>query len=155
MSDLLERRYRYVTKRREYIEPVTQAAIPDLYERYNGNLRGFLRLLSAAVQRYPFAGSVRPLSMQDVIQSVATEYRRALAKHLSPADVEYIAKTIARTGSPRFRNADVVEATPLSVPGAREFIERLLAGRAVVLDQTRGRSTYYRLVGDALTAFAM
>lgn len=163
--EMLDRRYDYVRSRardvktrrhhQPYLAPIAREAIPDLYRRYGGNLRGFLRLLSMAVQRYPFAEAVHSLSASEAIQSVSSEYRRGLLKQLGETDVGYIDRTIALTQSPRFRNADVAAATRLKVSSAKQFIERLLANRAVLEDGTAGRSTYYRLAGDALTAFGM
>jgi hypothetical protein len=108
-----------------------------------------------AVQRYPFADAVHSLSASDVIQSVSAEYRRELLNRLGATDVGYIEKTISLTQIPRFRNADVVAAVPLKTSSAKQFIERLFAAGAVTENGTAGRSTYYRLAGDALTAFGM
>lgn len=159
--EILDRRYAYVKgssahrQHQTYLAPIARAAIPELYQRYRGNLRGFLRLMSMAVQRYPFADTIHSLSTNDVIRTVAIEYRRELSTRLGVTDFGYIEKTIALTLSPRFRNIDIVTATGLKAPSVKQLIERLLTAGAVIHDGNIGRSTYYQLTGDAVTAFAM
>jgi hypothetical protein len=151
--EFLTLRYRYVATRRNFTPPVAAAAVPTLYERYTGNLRSFLRLLSMAVQHYAPVAPIRSLTVSEVIRTVANEYWRALVRKIGDNDATYLRAVISLTRESRFRNADLVQATQLRVPSAKAVITRLLATGVIVEDEIRGKSVFYRLTGDAQTAF--
>lgn len=156
VAALLARRYERLRLGLRFVHPVAPEAVAELYRRYDGDLRNFLRLLSNAVQRAPVAERPAPLAARTAVQTMAPVYRRTLARQLGEVDAGHLA-TLVEGGAPgmRVRSADVAARTGLAKATVNELLGRLEAKGAIRHDATEGRNTYYRLHPDVEVAFAL
>lgn len=156
VAALLARRYERLRVGLRFVEPVAPAAVAELYDRYGGDLRNFLRLLSNAVQRRPIAERPEPLTARAAVQTMAPTYRRTLVRQLGEVDAGHLA-VLVEGGAPgmRVRSADIAARTGLAKASVTELLGRLEARGAIRHDATEGRSTYYRLHPDVEVAFAL
>jgi hypothetical protein len=93
VSALLDRRYRELRRGVRFTAPVEPAGAARLYRRYRGDLRNFLRLLSAACERALHPDGSRALTEAEVLAAVGPRYRARLVRELGPDDFEALRRT--------------------------------------------------------------
>jgi hypothetical protein len=93
VSALLERRYRELRRGVRFTAPIEPAAAARLYRRYRGDLRNFLRLLSAACERALHPDGSRALTEVEVLAAVGPRYRARLVRELGADDFEALRRT--------------------------------------------------------------
>lgn len=153
VAELLERRYRHLQAGTHVTYPIAPQDGATLYDRYHGQLRAFLSLLSNAAQRYATFAPGTQLSIADVVSVMAPTYRaEKLVKRIGSADAEYLDKALA--GEPydvEFRVTDLATATHVTQAAASKLVQRLLAANVIVQSRVRGKSVYYRIAHGDLT----
>ena len=155
--ELLARRYRHLQRGRRLVPPIDTATAERLYALYDGDLRGFLRLLSRAVQHRALLDPGATLTVTDVVASMAPLYRAELERRIGFDDVTHLAAVFAgQAADALFRVTDVATRTGLSQPAATQFVKRLGVAALIVVARTQGRSTWYRLArGDTAIALGL
>lgn len=157
VAELLRRRYQVMRRGlKKVIPPVTIDAAEALYSLYHGDLRNFLRLLSAAVQRAVLAGAPTSLTLDDVTHTIGPAYRAAITARLSGDDASYVERLVHSYGDVQFTEADVQDkgrGLGLSQSAASRLIDRLEAAGSCALGQVSGRKKFYRWSGDTLVGF--
>ncbi len=160
--DLLQRRYKHLQQGIHLTPPVSDEAARTLYARYQGQLRGFLKLLSRAVQRRAVLGAVRPLSTTDVVRLLADEYwarsmQGATLNQVTATNLEHLRTLLAaKPFDTEFRATDIAKSAELTPAAASHIIEQLSRHGVIGLVRTKGRSKYYRITdGDLTVALRM
>lgn len=154
VAELLERRYRHLQLGTLRTRPIPVDVAADLYERYQGNLRDFLRLLSNAVQHHARKEPGVPLSVADVVAEMAPLMRPAkIVKRIGELDASYLEKTLRGTGPyPEFRVTEVVQRNPpITQAGASKLVRRLVDAGVIAARRKEGASIYYGLTHGDLT----
>ena len=155
---LLNRRYEHLQRGRKLVPPVSADAAAELYARYDGQLRDFLRLLSGGVQRQAGLAPGVPLSAEQIVNLMAPRYfAEQLVAKIGDGDAEHLA-TIYRDQKLHgtFRVTDAAHALAITQASASKFVQRLLAAGIIVQASSAGRNIYYRLAsGDNTIALAL
>lgn len=151
--EILERRYAHLRMGLRFTAPITPEDGATLYERYHGQLRSFLRLLSRAVQDRATYAPGTTLSVDEVIASMAPTLRReTLIKRLGEADTEHLARMFGgRRFDAEIRVSDLVAATRITQASASKLVRRLLDKKVIRQSRTQGKSVYYRLAEGDIT----
>ena len=157
VGQVLARRYEALrAERRRLVPPVAPEAVPALYARYAGNLRGFLRLLSRAAQATPVVDAV-PLSAAVLLERAAAplraELRRVVRDDYPP--LERIAQeAVGPDGS--VRQAALPKQLGLVKSSVSELVARLEHHRVLRLARESARGgRELRLSPDAEVAFGL
>jgi hypothetical protein len=146
--ELLTRRYEHLRRGVRFTPPVEPEGAAALYERYRGDLRNFLRLLSRGVQRHAVTSPGESLTTRSVIVLMAPTYRSELLARIGASDASYLATVYRdRHASDEFRVTEVVAHTSLTQAAASKFAQRLVAAGVIEQSRTAGKSIYYRLRG--------
>ena len=155
---LLNRRYEHLRRGRTLVPPVSAEAAAELYARYDGQLRDFLRLLSGAVQRQAGLAPGAPLAADQVVNLMAPRYyAEQLVAKIGDGDSGHLA-TIFRNQklSETFRVTDAAKAIGITQASASKFVQRLLAAGIIVQASAAGRNIYYQLAhGDNTIALRL
>jgi hypothetical protein len=155
IREVIERRYEHLrVQGSEVVPPVETEAIGELYDRYHGDLRNFLRLLSEASNLLLGINGIEPLTEAQILRTMSQEYRDRVVRQLSEDDVRYL-ETLAREGAALpdgFRVTEVKRWLDVSQAGASGIVDRLVAARMLVQVGRAGKSVYYRLTGAASIA---
>lgn len=152
VAELLDRRYRHVQRGVRLTPPVAPTDAAELYTRYRGDLRNYLRLLSRAVQHYAVGAPGRPLDAAAVVRLMAPVYRAELVRRLGPADAAHLeSATRGQMPDAEFRVTDLAARTGLTQAAASKIVQRLLAAGALAPGRVAGKSVYYRLAGGDFT----
>lgn len=153
VAELLARRYRHLRTGIRLTEPVAPRDGAALYRRYRGQLRAFLSLLSNAVQRHAAFAPGLPLSVQDVVSTMAPTFHvEKLVKRIGAADAGALAKVLAgKSFDGEFRVTDLASVTGSTQAGASKLVQRLLAANVIRQSRTQGKSVYYQLANGDLT----
>ena len=154
VAELLERRYRHLQLGSQRPRPIPIDVAAELYQRYQGNLRDFLRLLSNAAQHHAQKAPGVPLSVADVVSIMAPLMRpQKLIKRIGELDTSYLEKTLRGAGAdPAFRVTEVVQRNqPLTQAGASKLVRRLVDSGVIAERRKEGPSTYYGLTHGDLT----
>jgi DNA-binding MarR family transcriptional regulator len=155
--EVLRRRYQHLQQGIYQTPPVADDAARTLYARYHGQLRGFLGLLSRAVQRRALRGVGVPLTAADVIEVMADAYweraiQGAVGKHVTPATLGHLrALLYEQPCTMEFRATDLVRATSLTPAAATKILQELVKQDVIALVRHKGQSKYYRLTDGDLT----
>jgi hypothetical protein len=158
VAELLERRYRHLQRGRRLVAPVRSDVAAELYVRYRGHLRDFLRLLSAAVQRQASIAPGLPLSAEEVVALMQSRYYQdVLVKRVGSGDAEHLRVVLAgKSYDAEFRAVDVRQATGMSHVGAGKLIRRLVDAGVAAPVRASANSTYFRVIsGDATVALGL
>lgn len=144
---LLEKRYSHLRNGFGFIAPVAPQEAANLYARYHGHLRDFLRLLSSAVQHHALASSGGSLTAAQVVSMMAPTYGiKTLTKRITAEDATHLAATMA--GQPfdaEFRVTEVVERAAINQAHASRALKRMQAQQVIHESRRRGKSIYYRV----------
>jgi hypothetical protein len=155
IREVMARRYQHLrVQGMEVVPPVEPDAVGQLYDRYHGDLRNFLRLLSEASNLLLGINGVEPLTETQILRTMGQEYRDRVVRHLSEDDLRYL-ETLAREGAAYpagFRVTEVKGWLDVSQAGASGIVDRLLAGRMLTKVGHAGKSIYYQLTGAASVA---
>jgi hypothetical protein len=116
VAELLERRYQHLQMGHLRPRPISGDVAAALYERYEGNLRDFLRLLRNAVQRHARKVPGVALRAADVITEMAPLLRaEKLEKRVGKTDTAYLEMTPQGMGGmPQFRVKDVADRNAIT-----------------------------------------
>ncbi|MGH7577576.1 MAG: AAA family ATPase [Longimicrobiales bacterium] len=155
IRQVMDRRYEHLRiEGMDVVPPVEIDAVADLYDRYHGDLRNFLRLLSEASNLLLGIDGVQPLTELQILRTMNQEYRDRVIRQLSEDDYVYL-QTLARKGGDRpegFRVTEVKEWLNVSLAGASGIVDRVLGARMLVRVGRSGKSVYYQLTGAASVA---
>jgi DNA-binding transcriptional ArsR family regulator len=157
VGSLLTLRYEHLKRRTRYVAPIAAADASELYSRYFGDLRNFLRLLSDAASRLLGVRGIQPMTAEQVMGTMAPVYAAKLEEDLSPALFAHLRRAIGDEKKPdyEFRVSELTRRAGISQPVATRAMNRLLAKRIVTESRTEGRSTYYRLTGETCVALGL
>jgi len=155
IREVMERRYDHLrVQGSAVVAPVETEAVGELYDRYHGDLRNFLRLLSEASNLLLGINGVEPLTEAKILRTMSREYRHRVVRQLSEDDFRYL-ETLASEGGALpggFRVTEVKQWLEVSQAGASGIVDRLLAARMLVQAGRSGKSIYYQLTGAASIA---
>jgi hypothetical protein len=155
ITEMMARRYHHLrVPDMDVVAPVEPQAMGKLYDRYHGDLRNFLRLLSEAANLRLGISGVEPLREDQILRAMGQEYRDRVTRHLSHDDVRYL-EVLAREGAglpDGFRVSEVRHWLDVSQAGASGIVDRLLGARMLVQVGRAGKSVYYKLTGAASIA---
>lgn len=155
IREVMERRYDHLrVDGSAVVAPVETKAVGELYDRYHGDLRNFLRLLSEASNLLLGIDGVEPLTEVKILRTMSQEYRHRVVRQLSEDDFRYL-ETLASEGGELpggFRVTEVKRWLEVSQAGASGIVDRLLAARMLVQVGRSGKSIYYQLTGAASIA---
>ncbi len=155
IREVMERRYEHLRVQGSVVvPPVETEAVGELYDRYHGDLRNFLRLLSEASNLLLGINGIEPLTGAQILRTMSHEYRDRVVRQLSEDDVRYL-ETLAREGrglQDGFRVTEVRQWLEVSQAGASGIVDRLLAARMLMQVARTGKSVYYQLTGAASIA---
>jgi DNA-binding transcriptional ArsR family regulator len=157
IAEMLAKRYAHLRTGLRFTAPVPLETAAALYDRYHGDLRRFLSLLSQAVQRHAVTHPGRPADAAAVVALMAPARREALAERLGEPATRALEQVVGgRPVGTTFRVAEVQQATGLTQSAASELVQRLLAREAITLVERRGNSVFYRVAaGDDTVALRM
>ncbi|MFL5576679.1 MAG: AAA family ATPase [Gemmatimonadaceae bacterium] len=158
IAEVLHRRYQHLRRGRNLTPPIEPAVAAALYERYHGDLRNFLRLLSRAVQHHAITSPGRPLGAGELVALMAPRYWPDLVKRIGEPDARHLAVIYAeKLYDAEFRVADAVQAIgTMTQPAASKLVRRLLAAGVITQSRVDGKSVYYRLrTGDLTIALGL
>lgn len=158
IAEVLHRRYQHLRRGRQLTPPVEPAVAAALYQRYRGDLRNFLRLLSRAVQHHAITAPGTPLGAAELVTLMAPRYRSELVRRIGETDARHLARIYAgKTHDAEFRVADAVQAIgTITQPAASKLVQRLLTGGLIAQSRVEGKSVYYRLrTGDLTIALGL
>lgn len=150
---LLETRYRKLRRGRAFTPPVALDAAGALYQRFHGDLRSFLQLLSRAAERALPGDGRTPMDEGLILDAVGALYRERLARRAGEDAFGYLEAAL-RTVVPaqEFRAADLAKAAGVSRARATQVVERLLAHGLVRRGRAERLSKYLVLSGEASVA---
>lgn len=155
VTEALSLRYRALQRGRKLIPPVAPEAIVRLYERYGGDLRNFLRVLSHGVRSAAVAPAT-PLGAADIVRGVSSEYRRALVAHIGEEGIVRLEAVVRqRAEHPVIRATDVAAVTGIRLDAATRFLASLEAHGVIVRSHAEGRSVYFGLAGNTSVALGV
>jgi hypothetical protein len=159
VESLITRRYEHFALPTSSVPPVAAADAATLYERYHGQLRQFLSLLSNAVQRHAAHSPGQPLTVADVVNTMATlKFEQGLVPAANRADAEYLRATLAgKPHTSEFRVKELQVANQPMTNGAASKVTQRLVEAGVVRESRRsGPSVYYQVAqGDYSIALGM
>ncbi len=155
VADLLRRRYAHLRSGLRFTPPVDPQVAAALYERFRGDLRGFLNLLALAVQQHAISAPGRTVSAGDIIAHVAARYQASVVPHrLSAEDFTHLVRVVGGQPWPtEFRVTDVAAraAGALTQAGASKAVKRLLLSGVIAEHRRDGRSVYYQVADGAVS----
>ncbi len=158
VGQVLARRYQALkAERRRLVPPVAPEAVPVLYARYGGNLRGFLRLLSRATQATPVVDPA-PLGAAVLLERAAAPLRAELRRVVRDdfAALERIARQAAVGPGGHVRQASLPGQLGLVKSSVSELVARLEHHRVLRLARESARGgREFRLSPDAEIAFGL
>lgn len=155
VAELLTRRYHHLRRGRHVTPPVAPTDGAALYQRYHGQLRAFLSLLSGAVQRRTAFAPGVALSVADVVSTMAPTFREEkLIKRVGPSATAHLAAVYAgRAFDAEFRVTDLAAAAGITQAAASQFVKDLLMADVIRQTRTAGKSVYYQIAhGDLMVA---
>lgn len=146
IAEVLQRRYEHLRRGRRLIPPVEPIVAAALYERYRGDLRNFLRLLSRAVQHHAIASPGAPLGANDLLALMAPRYWPELVKRIGENDARHLSAIYAgKTHDAEFRVSDAVRAIgTITQASASKLVQRLAESGVIAQSRVEGKSVYYR-----------
>lgn len=152
LAELLRRRYEHLRRGTRFTAPVDADVAAVLYERYRGDLRNFLRLLSRAVQHHAVTARGEALDASTLVALMAPAYWAEMVSRFGAADATHLT-TIYRGehAAAEFRVAEVAARTGLTQAASSKIVQRLVAAGAIEQARTDGKSVYYRLAGGDLS----
>lgn len=157
VAQVLDRRYRSLkAERRRLVPPVAPEAVPVLYARYAGNLRGFLRLLSRATQAAPMVEPV-PLAAEVLLERTAGPLRAEIQRVVRD-DFPALARIAGVVAESRgtVRQAALPTALGLVKSSVSELVARLEQHHMLqFVGETRRGGRELRLSPDAEIAFGL
>jgi Cdc6-like AAA superfamily ATPase len=140
---LLELRYRYlrVDETRPWIEPVTKVAVENLYELFDGNLRGTLHALDEAAKILVGRGEdpTEPMSLERMAPVLFRIYHARMHADLTAAQVSHLTTITGRW------------PTGVITPGAAEKVLQLKRHPTYTLFSELVRKGYLTDAGRAQT----
>lgn len=149
VAELLERRYQHLFEPGAIkVPPLVSETAIRLYERYRGDLRNFLRLLSEAAALILGVDGIHPMEEELLLHTMGHAYRQQIAAQIGDTDLNYLDR-LATQQVDRFRVAEVQRCLHLSQAGASGVVARLLAAGLLAPAGQEGRSVYYHLTGMA------
>jgi hypothetical protein len=155
VADLLARRYAHLRTGLRFTPPVEPQVAAALYERFRGDLRGFLNLLALAVQQHAVSAPGRTIGADEIIAHVAARYHvTVVPSRLSGEDFVHLARVVGRQPwQAEFRVADLAasSAGSLTQAGASKAVKRLLSSRVIAEHRRDGRSVYYQVADGAVS----
>lgn len=157
IAEMLDKRYAHLRTGLRFTAPVAVKTAAAVYERYHGDLRRFLSLLSQAVQRHAVTHPGQPLDGATLVGLMAPSRREALAERLGEPAARALEQVVGgRPVGTTFRVAEVQRATGMTQSAASELVQRLLARAAITLVERTGKSVFYRVAaGDDTVALRM
>ncbi|MDO8944067.1 MAG: hypothetical protein Q7U75_12840, partial [Desulfobacterales bacterium] len=158
VADLLSRRYVHLKSGIRFTPPVEPVVAGALYERFRGDLRGFLNLLARAVQLHASSAPGETVSAEEIIALTAPLYRAAVVPNLvSPDDYAHLARVAG--GQPwttEFRVTDLESPAParFTQSAASKLVRRLITSGVIREGRRVVRSVYYH-VADGRVSVAL
>lgn len=151
----LRLRYTALRRGRRLIEPITAEAVRVLYQRYRGDLRNFLRVLSNGVK----AAAVAPatsLTVSDIVRGVAYEYQRTLATRIGIEEMRRLHRMFdSGEVGVSIRATEVAQRLKLSLPTATRLLASFESVGVIRRSHVDGRSVYYAMTGDTSVALGV
>lgn len=146
---LLDLRYRHLQMGLHLIPPVTSSDGARLYARYHGELRGFLKLLSQAVQRRSISEPGVALPAETVVTMMAEVYYASVLVHrVGPTVAAHLKAAYAgKPWTASFRVKDLSAAARITPATESVAIQGLLRDGVIEVAERKGKSAYYRLLG--------
>jgi hypothetical protein len=152
VAELLARRYAHLRLGIHQTPPIPPAVAAVLYERFAGELRGFLGLLSAAVRAWAPRNAGLPMSLRAVIDTMGPTTRAVLVATIGENDAARLdAIVTGQAFDAEFRVTEVKERCAMTQAGASKLIQRLAAAGVIRPTRRDGKSAYYTLAGGALS----
>lgn len=159
VAEMLSARYRHLRLGlTPVIAPIEPADAAAIYRRFFGDLRNFLRLLNDAAMRVLGVEGIRPMTPDDVLRSMAGEYRKRIEGALSDTIATHLRTTVAGDEGPRvyrFRHADVSARCGIKGPAAKRVMDALRTAGLIEFDRAEGQSEWYRVCGDVSVAYGL
>jgi AAA ATPase-like protein len=105
VAELLRRRYQHLRRGMRFTAPVEPDVAAAIYQRYRGDLRNFLRLLSRAIQHHAITAPGKALALDDLVALMAPRYWAELVKRVGDSDAAHLAavSVTITTSTPQLR----------------------------------------------------
>ena len=152
VAELLSRRYEHLQLGIHPNHPIRAAAAARIYERFHGELRGFLALLGSAVRAWAPLHPGQPMDIDDVIATTGPQERKALVLRIGENDVMRLVEIMAKQPvDAEFRVADVQQRCNVTQAGASKLVSRLARQGAIAPTRTEGRNRFYTLADGSVS----
>lgn len=149
LQALLDVRYQRLRRGRRFTPPVTLDVAAGLYERFHGDLRSFLQLLSRAAERALPADGRTSMTEHAILAAVGALYRERMVKRVGEDTVTYLEATLrAVAPTVEFRAADLARAAKVSRARATQLVDKLLERKVVRRSRTEQASKYLVPTGE-------
>lgn len=157
VAELLRRRYQHLQRGRRLVPPIEADVAAELYRRYHGDLRNFLRLLSRAVQHHAVTTPGEPLGLAEIVALMAPRYWVELVKRVGEADARRLAAVYdGRAHDDEIRVSETAQGAGVTQAAASKLVQRLLAAGVIARSRVEGKSVYYGLrAGDVSVALGL
>lgn len=152
VAALVKKRYDHLRiDEDEFVSPIRGDTLAELYDLFQGNLRGMFQIISDGVVRRGFVMEPSALNLADLQVLVQESCSRFLEHGLS-GPAQALLDTIRGQDRP-IRQTDILDEVDISQGRVSQLFSELEEGRALDLVKTRGRSKYYDLSGLAKMAY--
>lgn len=156
VGQLLARRYQHLQLGIHRVDPVGVQEATRLYARFDGELRAFLGLLGDAARRWAPSHPGMPMTVHDVLQTLAPTVHAELVVKLGENDTTRLQEIIREYPfDAEFRVSDVERRCTMTQAGASKLIGRLVEHGVIVLTRSRGKSKFYALSASAVAITGM
>ena len=152
VGELLQRRYEHLQLGIHANPPIAPSDAARLYERFRGELRGFLALLGSAVRAWAPAHPGQPMGIDDILDTVGPSERAQLASKIGENDAARLHEIMAdQPFDAEFRVADVQQRCGTTQGGASQLVKRLAEAGVIIPTRTRGKNRFYALAGGSVS----
>ncbi len=160
VRDALAERYQHLKQgTRSYIAPVALEAAAELYTRYEGDLRNFLRMLEQATTAMSGTSAPQSLEAADVRGRITPRYWERLVSDVGAVVATHFKHTVrgasGRVAVPvlrEFRQKDMQDRAEVKGPATQAAMKALIEAQYIHFVRSDGPSKYYRITGDAAMA---
>lgn len=153
-AELLTRRYDFLKLDPDssVVEPVKPRTAVELYETFQGDLRGVLRALDEAAHQligYGEARAVEPMHEKEIREVLQPRYELEMESNLTEALAGHL-RALGTFGSSEFSQAQAEEIWEVSRGRVSQILGDLQRYGYVQEAERRGRRISYRLTGPSL-----